>query len=175
MPRYNTLGSFTGYFPDFALKTNPDSETFTSNDSADFFVIIPAVTGSFSNTVRFSASLDSLPHNGNITYSFISKDSVTGNPDSILLKIKTVNVTDVRVFRLTVTGRGLPLNVPVHKRTLNLFVNTINIKKISSEIPVSFKLYQNYPNPFNPVTKIKFAIPLSRGAEGGEVGRLSCL
>ena len=83
------------------------------------------------------------------------------------MKIKTVNVTDVRVFRLTVTGRGLPLNVPVHKRTLNLFVNTINIQKISSEVPVSFTLYQNYPNPFNPITKIKFAIPLSRGVSEG--------
>ncbi len=164
--RYNTFGSFTGYFPDFALKTNPESETFTSNDSADFSVIIPAVTGSFSNTVKFSASLDSLPHNGIITYSFANKDSVNGFPDSIVLKVKTINVTDVRVFRLTVTGRGLPLNVPVHKRTLNLFVNTINVKKISSGIPVSFKLYQNYPNPFNPVTKIRFNIPPSKGARG---------
>jgi Secretion system C-terminal sorting domain len=167
--RYNTFGSFTGYFPDFALKTKPDSKTLTSNDSADFSVIIPAVTGSFSNTVKFSASLDSLPHNGNITYSFISKDSVTGFPDSIVLKVKTINVTDVRVFRLTVTGRGLPLNVPVHKRIVSLFVNTISVRKISSEVPVSFKLYQNYPNPFNPTTKIKFSIPPSKGARGMNV------
>jgi len=35
---------------------------------------------------------------------------------------------------------------------------TVGIKKISSEIPESFKLYQNYPNPFNPKTIIKFQI-----------------
>jgi photosystem II stability/assembly factor-like uncharacterized protein len=42
----------------------------------------------------------------------------------------------------------------------------IGIKQIRSEVPVSFVLYQNYPNPFNPVTKIKFSIPLSKGARG---------
>ncbi|MBS1518772.1 MAG: T9SS type A sorting domain-containing protein [Bacteroidetes bacterium] len=38
---------------------------------------------------------------------------------------------------------------------------SINISSISSEIPVSYKLYQNYPNPFNPTTKIKFEVPSS--------------
>lgn len=33
------------------------------------------------------------------------------------------------------------------------------IGKISSEIPVEFKLFQNYPNPFNPSTKIRFDVP----------------
>ena len=32
------------------------------------------------------------------------------------------------------------------------------ISQLSSEIPVSVKLYENYPNPFNPATKIKFDI-----------------
>jgi len=35
------------------------------------------------------------------------------------------------------------------------------IRKISTEIPASYRLYQNYPNPFNPATMIKFEIPLS--------------
>jgi photosystem II stability/assembly factor-like uncharacterized protein len=41
------------------------------------------------------------------------------------------------------------------------------IKVLSSNIPENFSLPQNYPNPFNPVTKIKFAIPLSRGVSAG--------
>jgi len=49
----------------------------------------------------------------------------------------------------------------------------IGIKPISTEVPDKFTLYQNYPNPFNPVTKIKFAVPLSplyeRGDKGGFV------
>jgi len=32
--------------------------------------------------------------------------------------------------------------------------------------PDKFKLYQNYPNPFNPVSKIKFDLPVSKGASG---------
>ncbi|MCX6163575.1 MAG: T9SS type A sorting domain-containing protein [Ignavibacteriae bacterium] len=41
----------------------------------------------------------------------------------------------------------------------NFTIRTIGIKRISSEIPNSFKLLNNYPNPFNPVTKIRFQIP----------------
>lgn len=39
---------------------------------------------------------------------------------------------------------------------------TIGITNLSSEIPHDFILEQNYPNPFNPVTKIKFAIPVTK-------------
>jgi hypothetical protein len=42
----------------------------------------------------------------------------------------------------------------------------LGIKKISNEVPASYKLYQNYPNPFNPATKIRFSIPNSL-FEGG--------
>jgi phosphatidylserine/phosphatidylglycerophosphate/cardiolipin synthase-like enzyme len=36
---------------------------------------------------------------------------------------------------------------------------TVDVQRISSEIPSKFALNQNYPNPFNPVTNIKFQIP----------------
>jgi phosphatidylserine/phosphatidylglycerophosphate/cardiolipin synthase-like enzyme len=35
----------------------------------------------------------------------------------------------------------------------------LDVKKITSEIPVKYMLEQNYPNPFNPSTIIRFSIP----------------
>ncbi len=35
---------------------------------------------------------------------------------------------------------------------------SIDVKKISENVPVSFDLQQNYPNPFNPATKINFQV-----------------
>jgi hypothetical protein len=49
---------------------------------------------------------------------------------------------------------------------ITLLTEGSGVQKISSDIPNGFSLSQNYPNPFNPVTKIKFAIPPSRGARG---------
>ncbi len=46
---------------------------------------------------------------------------------------------------------------------------TIAVKKISSQIPLSFKLFQNYPNPFNPSTKINFELPSTENSAGGFV------
>jgi len=48
-------------------------------------------------------------------------------------------------------------------------LNTIGITKLNSEIPTNYNLEQNYPNPFNPTTKIRFSLPLWRGAGGRNV------
>ena len=45
-----------------------------------------------------------------------------------------------------------------------LCLTGINNKQ--NQIPSEFKLCQNYPNPFNPTTKIKFELPLIKGAKG---------
>jgi hypothetical protein len=42
--------------------------------------------------------------------------------------------------------------------TARIHINSIGIKKISSEVPVNNVLHQNYPNPFNPNTRIKFQV-----------------
>ena len=36
-----------------------------------------------------------------------------------------------------------------------------NVIKLSSEIPLMYKLYQNYPNPFNPATNIEYDVAKS--------------
>lgn len=51
-------------------------------------------------------------------------------------------------------------NVQNARPNISLTVNAyVGIKKISSEIPVSFELFQNYPNPFNNTTRINFHLP----------------
>ncbi len=60
------------------------------------------------------------------------------------------------------TLKGCVINGVVYGDT-----GLVGIKQISNEVPKEYNLYQNYPNPFNPVTKIKFAIPLSRGVSEG--------
>ena len=50
-----TYGSFTGYFPDFALKVNPAIVNLGGiNDSAFVFVSVPSVK-LYSDTAMFSA------------------------------------------------------------------------------------------------------------------------
>ena len=54
------------------------------------------------------------------------------------------------------TNFGGNLNIYVIKTDSIGNATPVSIKNISSDIPLTFKLYQNYPNPFNPNTKIKF-------------------
>lgn len=51
----------------------------------------------------------------------------------------------------------------------------VGISQLSSEIPVSVKLYENYPNPFNPVTKFKFDITSLSFTNPGGTNRLVSL
>jgi len=37
--------------------------------------------------------------------------------------------------------------------------STPYLKKIGSNLPVTYNLYQNYPNPFNPTTTFQFDLP----------------
>jgi len=36
---------------------------------------------------------------------------------------------------------------------------TVDVEKVSTEVPKNFTLYQNYPNPFNPSATIRYEIP----------------
>ena len=75
---------------------------------------------------------------------------------------------------LYVTGRTYSSNFPTQTLTgaynqttyggsndafILKFNSTVDIKKITNEIPAKYSLFQNYPNPFNPTTNIEFDIP----------------
>lgn len=122
--RNNNLGSYVGYYPDFALTVNPSTKNLVNNDSANFIVKIPAVKGPYAGNVKFTTALDSLPISGSISVSFLNgRDSLTSYPDSLTLKVRTIGSVTPRLYKLTITGRGTN-GVPVHTRVINLYVNT---------------------------------------------------
>lgn len=122
--RNNTLGSYTGYYPDFAMTTSTSSANVGTNDSVKLSVKIPAVNGPFTQRVKFTAALDTLPTAGSINFSFQNgKDSISAFPDSVTLVIKTSGSVPAKGYNLKVTGRGTT-GPPVHIRNLTLLVNS---------------------------------------------------
>ncbi len=122
--RANTLGSYVGYYPDYAMTTSVPSVYMANNDSSFVTIAVPSVKGPYNDRVKFTAALDSIPTSGSINLSFVNnKDSVTAYPDSVKLRIKTVGSVTQRLYKVTVTGRGTN-GTPVHKRTIDLLANS---------------------------------------------------
>jgi hypothetical protein len=121
--RNNNYGSYVGYFPDFAMKVNPDFKIMINNDSSIFTVKIPETKGPYNSRINFSHTFDSLPASGNISVSFVNgKDFITTIPDSVKLKIVTSSNVTPGSYKLNVFGRSIE-GVPVHKRIINLLIN----------------------------------------------------
>lgn len=157
---YQTMGA---YFPDFALKTSrTDIGVNGTNDSAFFFVTIPAVK-LYSDTAQFSATVTPTPGTGSFTFTFLNKttpatqNTITTFPDSIRMRIKTAGGVPNGNYTLTIQGAG-PNGTPVHVRNVNINVGFVGLHNNNSQVPEKFYLYQNYPNPFNPNTNIRFDI-----------------
>ncbi len=165
--RSGNFGSYSAYYPDYALRPSPTSVSLlNNNDSAFVFVTIPAVK-SYTNKVKFTASVTPTPSSGTITLSFLNKsngtlqDSITAYPDSVRLRIRTSGSVTVQPYTLTLTSHGKSGNIdqtPVHVRTISMDIQPNGIIRNSHDIPEKFYLYQNYPNPFNPSTNIRFDI-----------------
>ncbi len=161
---YLTMGS---YFPDYAMKVNPASDSLNSIvDSAYYRVSVPAVK-LYTRSVKFTSSVSPAPGTGTITMTFVNKtsetplDSLTTYPDSLRLKIKTSGNVTNGTYTVTIKGAG-PNGTPVHQRAITLLINNvIGISTLGNEVPSEFYLFQNYPNPFNPNTNIRFDISRS--------------
>lgn len=126
--RASSFGSYTAYYPDYAMKLNPTKNYAGNNDSAFVRVIVPAVKG-YSDYVKFTASVDTLPAAGTIQLSFVNgRDSITTFPDSVTLRVKTIGSVTPGVYGIIITGKG-PNGIPVHQRIQNFDINvaTVNI------------------------------------------------
>jgi hypothetical protein len=125
--RNNSLGSYTGYYPDFAMTTGASIVSVGTNDSVKVSVKIPAVNGPFSQRVRFTATLDTLPTAGTISLSFQNgKDSISTYPDSVTLVIKANSSVPSRGYTINVKGIGTD-GPPVHSRKISLLVNSAQL------------------------------------------------
>lgn len=155
--RSNTFGNYVGYFPDFAMRMNPTTETINSNNGVkDFKMVIPGVK-LYTDTVIVTSAITPVPGSGSfaITYPSPGGNKLSHFPDSLSVRVTATNVTP-GTYTLTVTSKG-PNGTPVHQRTVTIIANTTSSIN-NEEIATSFKLSQNYPNPFNPATKIDYSI-----------------
>lgn len=122
--RNNNLGSYTGYYPDFAMTTNNSTFSILNNDSAKVVVKVPSVNGPFTQRVKFSAAVDTAPTSGSINFSFQNgKDSISTYPDSVTLVIRTTGSIPAGRYTVSITGKGTD-GPPVHIRKINLYINS---------------------------------------------------
>lgn len=151
--RNNNFGSYTGYFPDYAMRVNPTSITIDNSNVTTFRAVIPAVK-LYTDNVVFTHTVTPAPANGAITVSYPNGNSLSNYPDSLLVRVNAAPNTTAGNYTITIEGRG-PNGTPAHRRTVAL---TVGIVGISGDIENAnnYELSQNYPNPFNPTTKISY-------------------
>lgn len=121
--RAGSFGSYTAYFPDFAMKNYPTTlNTLLNNDSTFVSVSVPSVK-LYTDKVKFTAEVVPTPAAGTITLTFMNnKDSLTSYPDSVRLRIKTSAGVTPGGYVVNIYGKGSN-GTPVHKRSINVNVN----------------------------------------------------
>jgi len=119
--RANNMGSYIGYYPDYAMQVNPPLRAIGTTDSTTFSCKVPAIVGPYNDKVKFSATVDTLPTSGTINFSFVNgRDTVTTFPDSVILRVKTQGVPS-KAYYLTIRGGGSN-GAPAHTRHVQLYV-----------------------------------------------------
>ncbi|NUN08748.1 MAG: T9SS type A sorting domain-containing protein [Ignavibacteriaceae bacterium] len=130
--RNNNYGSYTAYFPDYAMLANPQLVQIANNNDSDFVTVSVPSVKLYDQTVAFSATVTPTPTNGTITLDFPAGNVVSSYPGSAQLRIKTSGSVTLGSYTLRIKGEG-PNGIPVHYRTVNLTVE--------DEIPVEFAAF----------------------------------
>ncbi len=123
--RNNNLGSYVSYYPDYAMTVNPSIRNIVNGDSTTFTTVIPAIKGQFTDRVKFTVTVDTLPQTGSLQITFAGgKDTISAYPDSVTVKIKAVGSVTPRLYRLNIKGRSSITGTNIHIRTVDLLVNS---------------------------------------------------
>lgn len=125
--RAGTFGSYVAYFPDYAMKTDISEANINNGQSVNIQVSVPSVK-LYTNSVKFTASLDSTPASGSINLSFQGGlDSLTSYPGNVTLVATAVGSVTPGLYPVRITGRG-PNGTPTHQRVVDLLVNASKVK-----------------------------------------------
>ena len=123
--RNNNLGSYVGYYPDYAMIVNTTTSSMINGDSISIPVIIPSIKGPYSENVKFTATVDTLPQSGSLQITFQNgKDSVSSYPDSVIVKVKAIGSVTPRLYKLRIKGRSSVYGTNIHIRTVDVLVNS---------------------------------------------------
>jgi len=113
--RNSTFGSYTAFFPDFAMKIKAGRTILSYNDSIFIKIYINDVKH-FNKSVRFSVSVDTIPTSGSFGLAFVNGlDSMTGFPDSLTLRVKSIGIEIPVSTGIVIKAAGLN-GTPVHQR-----------------------------------------------------------
>lgn len=130
--RNNSYGSYTGYFPDYAMRVTPNAVVLQqAADSIGVYLTVPAVK-LYEDNVTFTATVSPTPATGAFQFVFPSGSNVLTNvPDSLLMRIKTSGTIPTGNYTVTVTSTG-PNSIPVHRRTIAVQVIEVIPVELSS-------------------------------------------
>ena len=119
--RAGNFGSYTGYFPDFAMLASPNSIIIPQAGGEEFVTVeVPAIK-LYTNNAIFSATVSPTPPSGTINLDFPGGNIISSFPGSIQLRIQTSGSVTPGTYTITIQGEG-PNGTPVHRRTVQLDV-----------------------------------------------------
>jgi len=114
--RWGNFASFTGYFPDFAMRVYPDVQEIAYQDT--LWASVPSVK-LYDTLAIFTAEMET-PPSGTFTITYPYGDTLTSYPDSVPIVI-TVDGVPTGFYSVTVKGEG-PNGTPVHYREASIEV-----------------------------------------------------
>lgn len=116
--RNGNFGSYTAYFPDYAMLVSPATAQ-TSGNVATFTAEVPSVK-LYDETVTFTAEVET-PSSGSFTINFPNGPTLSSYPGSLPVEVISDGNVPVGLYDFTLTGQG-PNGTPVHIRTATVEV-----------------------------------------------------